>query len=929
MIKHTRYFRYVKMTPFAKRISIVMIMLSLIFYCFVVTVSATNLPKVGIYNPSTVGFIGSVDGDYYSEISKFFQTEFFGDDIATNLTELKSRYDVIAVIDSESKISVEVESNFTQFVHDGGGLFVAGPLMGWKYPNGTTRPGYAFCKDALGISSVGETCTQRNITFDSNITDEKHINTGRETICYSYFSVSTGTAFAWKEGAATIHGVKNEYGSGRGVYFGSYYIGEGGTGKLDVNFSGRDEFILKIFNWLNGGNLTEPDVTFYPLLNAHDAVVIWTIDDSAHSPEFYYKNFSHDEIFEWMGFRLALQSTSSANDIKNMVINNTVMVGLHPTGEGSINRNTSKTPEEVQNDTEQYIIDCRNAWENLGYDSSYITGWRSSGFGEVYDPDNSYYDTGTLNGDEKVPEYPAFVKDGNITWTSEFYKWNAGGVNAQFPFNIVANSGYGAYNHSTTFPFLAYPTSKFDGSYVGGYDWSDNDPVLNSKIINYTANELIPPMNEALERHSVHTILTHAGVIWRCENGIEEVQKFLNYTKGKNVLFSDHHTFTNFWNARNNVNLSYTGNNVTVQAQDAIRGLTLKSKENISSAEIGDDYLIFVKGDRVVLPEIEAGDTLNVTIQNGSYNTSIPRISSITTTHPIYVLNATYNPTDKKVYLTLDLPYLYKSIYGSKPASVSIENFNHPFLNAGITTVSPANNLTIYINLSGETNIASVDMSVNPSISPVNITINNLSFPQSINFTASSANGNNVTFTICSLVPKGKYVIKRDDNYFMTKIADDCGCIEFNNSEWSKTYTFTVEFASEFDTGPGTYPSIMGIHNGTIIPSCNITVKKMYTYPCEGTGGHTEYVELRNETFAINATWNGYKDDWHNITFLHQFILLANHTYNYTIKTGSYPQIIHEHEFNATGGKITCTEFIDANGRKHNNWIPAIRLMIG
>jgi len=48
--------------------------------------------------------------------------------------------------------------------------------------------------------------------------------------------------------------------------------------------------------------------------------------------------------------------------------------------------------------------------------------------------------------------------------------------------------------------------------------------------------------------------------------------------------------------------------------------------------------------------------------------------------------------------------------------------------------------------------------------------------------------------------------------------------------------------------------------------------------------------------------------------------------YNYTIVTGSYPQIIHEPEFNATGGTITCTAFTDINGRIYNDWIPAIRL---
>lgn len=49
-------------------------------------------------------------------------------------------------------------------------------------------------------------------------------------------------------------------------------------------------------------------------------------------------------------------------------------------------------------------------------------------------------------------------------------------------------------------------------------------------------------------------------------------------------------------------------------------------------------------------------------------------------------------------------------------------------------------------------------------------------------------------------------------------------------------------------------------------------------------------------------------------------------TYNYIIITGSYPQIIHAREFNATGGKITCTEFRDTNGKGYDNWIPAIRL---
>jgi parallel beta-helix repeat protein len=133
-----------------------------------------------------------------------------------------------------------------------------------------------------------------------------------------------------------------------------------------------------------------------------------------------------------------------------------------------------------------------------------------------------------------------------------------------------------------------------------------------------------------------------------------------------------------------------------------------------------------------------------------------------------------------------------------------------------------------------------------------------------------------------------------------------------------------------FDTEPSEnpYPSIMGTHKGTIEPSHDIVVNKMYTYPCVGTGGHSEYVEISNES-GIVATgyWKGYRDDYHNISFPQQFTLLANHRYNYTIITGSYPQIIHEHVFNTiSDGEITCIEFIDANGKSYDNWIPAIRL---
>ena len=127
------------------------------------------------------------------------------------------------------------------------------------------------------------------------------------------------------------------------------------------------------------------------------------------------------------------------------------------------------------------------------------------------------------------------------------------------------------------------------------------------------------------------------------------------------------------------------------------------------------------------------------------------------------------------------------------------------------------------------------------------------------------------------------------------------------------------------DTDEGTYPSIMGTHEGTITPNKRIVVHKMYTYPCVGTGGHTEYVRFYGIGLDVNKTWNGYTGDYHNIIFDPPITLQANTPYNYEIRTGSYPQIIHEQSLPTANGTINCTQFTDANGKTYNDWIPAIR----
>ena len=169
--------------------------------------------------------------------------------------------------------------------------------------------------------------------------------------------------------------------------------------------------------------------------------------------------------------------------------------------------------------------------------------------------------------------------------------------------------------------------------------------------------------------------------------------------------------------------------------------------------------------------------------------------------------------------------------------------------------------------------------------------------------------------TVLTLFSGTQYKIGASDNYGTT-----------GNSS-----IYSVAVKKVFNTGPGTYPSLSGTHKGEIRPAENINVSKLYTYPCAGTGGHSESIELEeNGSLIAYGTWNGYAD-YHYIALQNAsgapyVMLLLGHKYNYTIVTGSYPQIIHAHSKDVIGGTITCTSFVDANGKVYDDWIPAIRL---
>lgn len=188
-------------------------------------------------------------------------------------------------------------------------------------------------------------------------------------------------------------------------------------------------------------------------------------------------------------------------------------------------------------------------------------------------------------------------------------------------------------------------------------------------------------------------------------------------------------------------------------------------------------------------------------------------------------------------------------------------------------------------------------------------------------------NGSNGSVVVLNISVIGEPGVATNMNLSDIQLSDETGTYVGTAPAKNATFSVITPMPScVFDTGAGTYPSSSGIHTGTITLKHTIDVAKLYTYPCAGTGGHTEYVRFYGPDLDVNKTWNGYIGDYYSIIFVPSFTLQTNTTYNYEISTGSYPQIIHEQSLSTANGTINCTQFTDANGKTYTDWIPAIRL---
>ena len=109
------------------------------------------------------------------------------------------------------------------------------------------------------------------------------------------------------------------------------------------------------------------------------------------------------------------------------------------------------------------------------------------------------------------------------------------------------------------------------------------------------------------------------------------------------------------------------------------------------------------------------------------------------------------------------------------------------------TRVSNIKNSNLHYNFSGSYNTTFT----------LNTWVPAASSGEAVNFTASSQNGNNISYTVGSLTGSADYTIKKGGVAYVSRTVNASGYLSFSNSAWSE-HTFTIEQNAAASPSSGT-----------------------------------------------------------------------------------------------------------------------------
>ena len=201
-----------------------------------------------------------------------------------------------------------------------------------------------------------------------------------------------------------------------------------------------------------------------------------------------------------------------------------------------------------------------------------------------------------------------------------------------------------------------------------------------------------------------------------------------------------------------------------------------------------NEFAIYTDNDTFYINQ--GTDSYTVTVTGEAYDTSLPRLTSISDPC-VDVLKATYNELTEKVELMLD---------GTSSVELQIKSFDHPFLNS-TTVISSENTSTVQADVNGQININSVNMSITPSVDSVAVAIDNWQTeePYCKKWTEFTVSPSVVTAHIVGDLSPGKYYTvwytKNQGNKTIleTKQANSSGQITFTYAQGYPSVLFEME----------------------------------------------------------------------------------------------------------------------------------------